>query len=587
VRLHLARAGRPGDAYVYIVEDYRDQAGKPARRIVEKLGRVSALEARDAAWRAGAEARAAELTAQKDSSRGLVAYDLSAPGGRAGALNAGWLLADAALDRLGLGPWLRRRRRDGGWSQDVGEVLRLLVVSRVLWPGSKRAAVANAHRLWDGPRVSVDTVYRALDHLCEEAGRIQSRARAALAGPGEQLECVYYDVTNYFFEIDQPDAPGQGHDPARGEAGRRRGFSKEHRQSPIIQMGLFRDSAGMPVSYRLFAGSTPEASTLKGAIGEFKAQFGRPKVTVVADGAMNNGPNLAMLDGAGDGWVVAASIRKTTGGLREWVLDPSGWSREMGPDGRVWSMTKSKVHTRTIRFADPDGKKSTRTVTEKVIAHWSAAYAARERAARAELAAKAAALAADPAKLKASNRKGVKKYVKQEHADPATGEVGGQVLVLSVDQAKLEADALLDGYWLCHTSLLDTPDQRVLAQYRQLWRIEETFRISKTDIEARPVYVWTPAHIEAHFLVCFLALVTTRPLQRQAGGLPAGQVKELLAQLVLTEAGQGLYVVGRPAGWDVIDHATGVDTDRQWATDGSARAWRRSWAAALNKPLPT
>ncbi|MDR3106611.1 MAG: transposase [Bifidobacteriaceae bacterium] len=203
------------------------------------------------------------------------------------------------------------------------------------------------------------------------------------------------------------------------------------------------------------------------------------------------------------------------------------------------------------------------------------------------MASKAAALAADPAKLKASNRRGVKKYVRQEQADPKTGEVGDHVVVASLDQAKLDADAKLDGYWLVHTSHTGAPDQQVLATYRQLWRIQETFRISKTDLQARPFYVWTPAHIEAHFLVCFLALVTTRLLQKQAGGLPAGQIRELLAQLVLTEAAQGLYVVGRAAGWEEIDQATGVDTNRRWAADGTARTWRRGWVAALNKPLPT
>jgi hypothetical protein len=587
VRLKIDRSGRPGDGYAYIVENYRDQRGRPTHRIVEKLGRVLDLDGRDPAWRAKAEARAAALTVARGEARGVVAYDLAAPAGRAGALNAGWLLADAALEQLGLRPWLRRRRRDKGWKQDVWEVLRLLVVSRVVRPGSKRAAVAGAARLWDGPAVSLDTVYRALDHLCGEAARIQSHARAALAGPGEHLECVYYDVTNYFFEVDQPDPPGEGHDPARGQAGRRRGFSKEHRQSPIIQMGLFMDSAGMPVSYRLFDGSTPDACTLTGAITEFKVQFGQPKVTVVADGAMNNGPNLAMLDGAGDGWVVAASIRKTAGKLRDWVLDPAGWSHEMGPDGRVWSMTKSKTHTRTVKFTGPDGKKTSRNVTEKVIAHWSAASAARERQARAEMATKAAALVADPAKLEASNRRGVKKYVKQEQADPLTGELTDQMVVLSLDQAKLDADALLDGYWLCHTSHTDAPDAEILDRYRQLWQIEDTFRVSKTDLEARPVYVWTRAHIEAHFLVCFLALVVTRLIQRRAGGLPAGRVKDTLARMVVTEAGQGVYVTGRPDCWDPIDQATGVDTDRQWVTDRTLREWRRGWTASLAKHPPT
>ena len=572
---------------MYIVEAYRDEAGKPTHRIVEKLGKVSHLAADDADWRAKAEARVVELTAARQSTRGIVAYDLGEPADPAGVLNAGWLLADAGFDQLGLSSWLRRRGRELGWTVDVESILRFLVVSRLVWPGSKRATVANADRLWAGPGVSLDRVYRALDYLCDQSVRIQSRARAALAGHGEKLQCVFYDVTNYFFEIDQPDAPGGDHEPARGKVSRRRGWSKEHRQSPIVQMGLFMDQTGMPVSYRLFHGSTPDASTLQGALSEFKQQFAGPKVTVVADSAMNNQANLAMLDSAGDGWILAASIRQTTQALRDWVLDPNDWSHQMDDDGRVASMTKSKIHTRTIKYKDHEGRIVRKKITEKVVAHWSGAYAAREQATRAEMAAKATALISDPSAFKASNRRGVKKYVKTEQVDPSTGLLSNINPVLSLDQDKLAADSLLDGYWLLHTSQVEVTDAALLNQYRQLWRIEENFRVSKTDLHTRPVYVWTPEHVEAHFLICFLALVITRVLQQHAGGLPAGKLCELLTQLVVTEASNGIYLTGRPTDWDTIDQATGVDTNHKWVTTTQLRAWRRAWTGHLTNHLPT
>jgi hypothetical protein len=583
VRLHIARSRRPGDGYAYIVENYRDAKGRPTHRTVEKLGRVLDLAAADPAWREAAEARAAELTAAKDAARGMVAYDLTERADPRGALNWGWMLADAAYERLGLSSWLARRRRDKGWGVDVAAALRMLVASRVLWPGSKRAAAARQGRLLGGGfDMPLDEVYRALDPLCEEAARVQARARRAVAGQGEALDCVFYDVTNYFFEIDQPDPAQDGHDPPRGEAVRRRGFSKEHRQSPIIQMGLFMDASGVPVSYRLFHGSSPDSATLAGALGEFKATFGAPRVTVVADGAMNSAANLAALDGAGDGWTVASSIRKAGKDLRQWVLDPAGWSYQMDDEGRVASMSKSQIRVRALTWKDPDGRKHTKHVTEKVVARWSAAHAARERATRAEMAAKAAALAADPAKLKASNRRGVKKYVKQELADPATGEVASQPrLVTTLDQARLDKDAQLDGYWLCHTSQLDASDAEILGQYRELWKIEDAFRVTKTDLETRPVYVWTPKHVEAHFLICFLGLLVTRLLQAWAGHIPSGQLRQLLADAVATPAADGLYLVARPETWDVIDEATGVGTDRKWVTAEGLRARRRAWRQAF------
>jgi hypothetical protein len=438
------------------------------------------------------------------------------------------------------------------------------------------------------PDVPLAHAYRALDRIAEVAGPIQARAREALAGEGERLDCVFYDVTNYFFAIDQDDdADKTDHDPARGTARRRRGACKERRPEQIVQMGLFMDRAGLPVAYRLFHGSTPDCATLAGALAEFKAGFGRPRVTVVADAAMNNARNIVALAGQGDAWVFAASIRKTTAEIRDWALEDAGWTYQIDRDGRLVSKTKSKTITRTAGYKTDDGTRVRRRVTEKVVVRWTADYADRQRRKRSELAAKAGVLATDPAKWRAASRRGAAKYVRTEQADPATGEVEESCPVLSLDEVKLEDDAHLDGYWLLHTSRTDASDQELLADYAQLWQIEDAFRVTKTELHARPVYVRTPAHIEAHFAVCFLALLTARWLRNRLG-MPVGQTADRMAELSVSDAGDGYYLVNRTRAWDQIDRALGIDTDKKWTTVVELRRWRRQVAHALRQePLPT
>jgi hypothetical protein len=585
-----------GQRRAYIREGYRDESGRAQKRTVEKLGLVDTLEAADPDWRAKAQARALELTTAKQSTTQALTVDWGAPADPNGARNIGWQVIDAVWDHLELGPWLKRRARNTGWGGDVANTLRVLVACQVLWPGSKRAAVQNTHRLWGAAQLDLKATYRALDKIAESSARIQARARRALTGRDETLQVVFYDVTNYFFTIDQPDLVDAGdRDPARGTAGRGRGACKEHRPESIIQMGLFMDTTGLPISYRLFHGPTPDCVTLRAALSEFKDQFGAPRVSVVADAAMNNAQNLVQLVDANDDWVFAASIRKTTKTIRAWVLDDQGWTYEVNSDGLVTARTKSKVITRTVSFRTPEGQRVSREVTEKVVARWSADYTNRQRVKRAELAAKAAVLANDPTKWKANTKRGAAKYVLVEQADPATGEVGNATPVLSLDTIKLDDDAQLDGYWLLHSSRTEASASRLLADYTQLWQIEDAFRVTKTELNARPVFLRTPAHIEAHFLVCFLALLVTRLLQRLLN-LPAGQVRALLKDLSVSHGHGDVYLVNRTPGWDHIDQVLKINTDRKWIRITDLRAWRRLIRAAVTAktkhsdhpyPLPT
>jgi len=282
--------------------------------------------------------------------------------------------------------------------------------------------------------------------------------------------------------------------------------------------------------------------------------------------------------------VFSSSARTCGKATRSWLLDPEGWqTTARDPDGEPTIRVKTKLVKRRVPWVTPEGCQVHKLVDEQLIARWSVDYARRDAATRADMIAKATVLAASPAAWTASNRRGVNKYIKPEMVDPATGElIDHKPDVLSVDTDRAEADQLLDGYWLVHTSETSSPPGRILEQYKELWRIEETFKVTKTDLKARPVYVWNPAHIEAHFTICFLALLITRLLQA-ATGLPTGGLLEALRGANAHLAGQGVYLMSRPKTWDMIDQATGVPLDQQWATIEQLRAWRRNLTQAAKR----
>jgi hypothetical protein len=333
VRVQITAAR--GHQYATITQAYRDERGRPRHRTVERLGRVDRLDADDPGWRPRAEARAAELTRAARGARGVIEYDTAAPSARLPALNLGHLLAGAVWDALGLGDYLGRLARGGGWGLDVGNIAGVLAAARITRPGSKRAACEKAGLMALADGFELRDCHLALDRLAEVSARVQAKtARLLDARRGGPARVVYYDVTNYFFAIDRGDPEPAGKDAPRGSATRQNGCSKENRRSPIIQMGLFMDADGMPLRFKLFDGNVPDTSTLAGALGEFKAEARAGAAVVVADKAMNTARNTATLAGRGDDWVFSASARQLDKEARAWMLDPAGWEWQ-DPDHTV------------------------------------------------------------------------------------------------------------------------------------------------------------------------------------------------------------------------------------------------------------
>jgi hypothetical protein len=557
-----------GRHYVYRAEAYRTPEGKNRQRLIERVGVLEDMQGEEPGVLERLRAEARQGTAQRQARVLQIPADLDAPADLAAPVNLGGQVADAVLGALGAVGACRQATR--GARMDVAKALRVLVLGHLVFAGSKARTIARQGELFGVASVSKDSAYRALTHIASAAGAIQKAVHERVSHMwGRDASLVFYDVTNYYFTSDV--AGGL----------RRRGCSKQHQPTPIVQMGLFMDSAGIPICYKLFDGNIPDCVTLTPILHEVKAAFDLGRIVVVGDKAMNSAHNTATLAGAGDGWMFSKSARACSKATRRWLLDPAGWATD--PD--TGARSKSKIATRTVE--DHDGNK--RTVTEKIVARWSPQYAARDAHTRAEMLAKAKALTQDPAAYKASTRKGAKKYIQQSQVDPATGEVGGEpTTVLSLDRARAEADALLDGLYMIHTSETALDDRAIAARYHDLWQIEENFRVSKTDLNARPVYVWTDAHIHAHFLICFLALTITRVLEHlTAQDLSANHILTAIRTTTAIDIHHGIYRLIRHPHIAQLEQALGAQPlDRSWATIADLRAHHRALTRAI-KQFPT
>lgn len=417
--------------------------------------------------------------------------------------NYGYKFLEAVYDLLEINSFIKGYERTHKFRGEysLGDIFKFLVLARILRPNSKRGSFQMKNGFY-GMRTDfiLPEVYRALDHFAKFEVELQRYLNERVKEKiGRDLSHAFYDVTNYFFEIDFPD----GEDDLR-----QRGVSKEHRIDPITAMGLFMDSNGLPISMSIFAGNTSESLTLQPTMKDVKQSYGLGRLVVVADKALNTSKNINMVVNNGDGFVFSQILKGKKGQrYHEKLFDQGGWT--WNKDGTY----RYKLFTEAYEGTDKDGQKEMRT--RKVLLSWSQAEAEMTRRKREEKLKKAARSVKNNAY---SIKKGVDEYTKEYIIDKKTGEVLENTKKLrNVDLEKAEKDALYDGYFCIITSELDYDEQKIRNVYGGLWRIEQSFRIMKSDLYARPVYVSTNEHIRAHFLICFVALLIIRIIQHRMG----------------------------------------------------------------------
>jgi len=414
--------------------------------------------------------------------------------------NCGYFLLDALYDQLGIYDVLNLHKSRRGIDYDLNSLAKLLVFGRALSPDSKLGTFEDKGRyLFPVTRCdNVNEVYTALDELDEKSEAIQKRMNLKIRQSiGRNTEVCFYDVTNYYFEIGENDPDG---------GLRKKGVSKERRGEPIVQMGLFIDDNGLPISYQLFPGNNIDQTTLRPAMRKTidNMEFGR--VIIVADGGLNSGPNIAHILGGGNGYIVAKSTKKSDKAVKSWILDDNDY---VWNDTRTFKV-KSQLRTRKIKAEDG----SQQEITEKLVCFWSKNHYDRERHENEKFIEYLESVIAFPDKLKDKPRK-IEKFLKKTAVDKATGEVVNTATALSLDMDKVRKYLDLMGFYTIMTSEIDKSDEEIISKYHGLSRIEDSFRITKSNLEGRPVFVRTPEHINAHFLTCFIALTMIRLVQHK------------------------------------------------------------------------
>jgi hypothetical protein len=425
--------------------------------------------------------------------------------------NLGYAAIIKLYHELELDRFFINKARHQNFKYSTNAIMILLVVSRLLSPGSKKKAFAEKNRYFERFNFLLHDMYRALTHFAATTTEVQRHINERIrACYGRNTSTTYYDVTNYYFTTDKEDEL------------RKRGYSKDRKRKPIVQMGLLMDDNGIPLHYELFEGNILDKSTFRSVIGEVRRNYDTGRIIVVADMGIVTGDNIFYLVGGEkrekplNGYVFSFTIRGGTAKFKEYVLDSKGYIDSNGeiPGRDTDFMVKSRKIARDINVTMESGQTQQKVVYEKQVIFWSKKYADRAKAEREAVILKAIALVNDPGKYNSSTAYGAAKYVKNISFDKNTHQVVDTGKTLSFDEAKVREEEKLDGYYSIVTSELEMPDNDIINTYRGLWEIEETFKITKETLEARPVYASLRDSIEAHFLTCFIALVIIRLLQK-------------------------------------------------------------------------
>lgn len=494
---------KEGRTHVYLVEGYRKD-GKVKQRIIHKYGLLDELEAVEPGIleRLKKEAKAGLLNSNQTIQ---VTYELLEPMNEPDK-SYGWMVLDSLFEELKLHDFMKKVKTKSNY--DLTTALKLLVFQRILNPNSKLATVESQVDLFGDWDINLNAIYRYLDKLDEIKNDIQLHLHQEISRlTNREGRLVFYDVTNYYFETDISDEEEISEEGEIIHIGlRRRGPSKEHRPKPIVQLGLFMDTNGIPISYKLFRGNQTDPVTYLPAVEEVKKQFGIERIIVVADKAMNSKTNVSAMFEQGDGWLFSQKHRGKRGApkdIQEQILNPADWH---------FNQTETFAKKSYIRSRKLGTGKNAPVVEEKVLITWSKKYADRERIRR-EGALEYASKLTNAELFRQTSKKGGKKYLDLSYLDKETGELKPFSPIIKIDKEQVAFDAQFDGINVLVTSEIKLSDEAILDSYKQLSKIEDCFRVTKTEIDSRPVYVWTEEHIQAHFLTCFIALILIRLLQ--------------------------------------------------------------------------
>lgn len=492
----------------YITKSYTNAQGKSTSTTVKKLGTLAELSERLGTDRAGVMAWAKEQARietekyKKETEDAVVMIPFRPNRlmdyNRKKLFSGGYLFLQSIYYGLKMDSICRKIRSRYKYQYDLNAILSDLIYTRVLEPSSKRSSFEAAKRFLEAPSYELHDIYRALSVLAKESDLIQAEVYKNSFFLGNRNDKIlYYDCTNYYFEIEQEDGD------------KKYGRSKEHRPNPIIQMGLFTDGDGLPLAFSLFPGNQNEQRSLKPLETKILKQFGCQKFIYCSDAGLASEDNRYFNHLGQRAFIVTQPIKKLPAEDRKWALDRKGFKRI--DDDTPVDITQLTGDDKQGLFYK-DAPYTTKKLHQRLIITYSPKYAAYQKAVRAEQITRAEKMIAN----------GSLKRQRKNPNDPArfvnklavTGDGEKADIRYYIDLEKIAGEEKYDGLYAVCTDLLDDDAADILKVSEGRWQIEDCFRTMKTDFDARPVYVSREDSIKAHFLICFLALLHFRLLKR-------------------------------------------------------------------------
>lgn len=496
-------SNKTGRTYLQIVHSYRDKEGKTKRKVIQSLGYLDELEKEYEDPIAHFKEVASKMEAERlEKKQIIVSFDADRKIDRKNEnrKNFGHVVFSKIYHELELDRFFSNKQRHEKFKFNSNSIMKVLLYGRLLYPCSKKATFEIKDRFFDKADFSLDDTYHCLTHFNKiEKDAQQFIHEQIVKKYGRTTELIYYDVTNYYFEIDVPDDF------------RKKGISKEHVPNPIVQMGLAVDTQGIPISYQLFEGNTHDSQTLLPVLKSIKMQYQTDRIIVVADKGLNSGDNMAFNTALGDGYVFSKSVRGADEELKTYVLNEDGYTWVGEDYKRKSRVIPTEINVTIGKYKNGKNKKQKFPLDQKQVVFYSEKYAVRAKRKREATIEKAVDLIAHPSKYQKATTYGAATYVANLEFDKETGEILEKSKnLLCLDEEKIKNDEQLDGYYVIVSSELDESDENIIDIYRGLWKIEESFKITKSNLEARPVHLTRKDHINAHFFICFVALVIAR-----------------------------------------------------------------------------
>ena len=492
----------------YITQSYTNSQGKSTSKTIRKLGSLAELSKRlhtdrdgVLAW-ANEQARleTARYKSEKEDALVMVPFHSNKlmDYHKQKLFTGGYLFLQSIYYGLKMDSICRKIKSRYKFEYDLNAILSDLIYTRVLVPSSKSSSFRTAKQFLEPPTYRLHDVYRALSVLAREMDFIQAEVYKNsffLGSRNDQI--LYYDCTNYYFEIEQEDGD------------KKYGKSKEHRPNPIIQMGLFTDGDGLPLAFSLFPGNQNEQKSLKPLETKILQQFGCEKFIYCSDAGLASEDNRAFNHMGQRSFIVTQSIKKLPAEDRTWALDRNGFKRLS--DDVSMDITKLSEDDKDQLYYK-DEPFTTKKLHQRLIITYSPKYASYQKAVRAEQIARAEKMVANGTLKK--QRKNPNDPARFVNKIAATEEGEKAKIHYYLDLDKIAEEEKYDGLYAVCTDLLDDDVTDILKVSEGRWQIEDCFRTMKTDFEARPVYLNREDRIKAHFLTCFLSLLHFRLLKR-------------------------------------------------------------------------